>query len=249
MYYFRPLVLAICLLTGLSASADEVGTGSGSVAEIIDVGSYTYIRLKDQNRWIATTRLIIAAGDEVEYKGGMLMKNFYSKTLDRTFDSIIFVQRANRVGEGSVESYHSSMTGEDQSIDTRSTHPASIQAPLSGEISPLSGGMTIAEIIANASRLNDQNVALRAMVVKVSPNIMGKNWITLQDGTGIKPNNRLIVTSEEMVSPGELVTVSGTLRNNIDIGSGYKYKVLLEQANFTQKDKIPSQSESGDMSK
>lgn len=58
MYYFRPFVLAVCMLTGVSAYADEVGTGSGSVAEIIDVWSYTYIRLKQQNRWIATTRLV-----------------------------------------------------------------------------------------------------------------------------------------------------------------------------------------------
>ena len=63
---------------------------------------------------------------------------------------------------------------------------------------------------------------------------MGKNWVTLQDGTGAEPDNKLIATSEELVSPGDLVIASGTLRYDADIGSGYKYKVLLEKAIFTK---------------
>jgi len=35
---------------------------------------------------------------------------------------------------------------------------------------------------------------------------MGKNWITLQDGTGTAPNNRLIATSLELVGVGDLVS-------------------------------------------
>jgi hypothetical protein len=63
---------------------------------------------------------------------------------------------------------------------------------------------------------------------------MGKNWITLRDGTGTEPDNKIIATSSELVSPGDLVIASGTVKTDIDIGAGYKYKVLLEEATFSQ---------------
>ncbi|MET0008446.1 MAG: hypothetical protein ABW124_15515 [Candidatus Thiodiazotropha sp. 6PLUC9] len=240
MYNFRSFVTAVLLFTSLATSADEVGTGTGTVKNVIDVGSYTYVQLQQENIWIATTHLAIVAGDEIEFSGGMEMKDFYSKTLDRTFESIIFVQKANRVGDMDMDSLHSSVAGKGETEGAMvAPQSASVKAPEPGDIDPLSGGMTIAGIQENATRLKDTIVELRAKVVKVNPNIMGKNWITLQDGTGTKPNDKLIATSDEMVSPGELVTASGVVRNNIDIGSGYKYKVLLEQAKFTQSTEAP----------
>ncbi|MES9853907.1 MAG: hypothetical protein ABW170_18975 [Candidatus Thiodiazotropha sp. L084R] len=237
MYNFRILVASTLLLTCLSASADEIGTGSGTVGSVIDAGSYTYVQIKQQNLWIATTHLEIAVGDKIEFTGGMEMKDFYSKTLDRSFESIIFVQNANKVG--GVDNYHSSDDGKGLKNETVVAQSIQVKVPEPGEIEPLSGGMTVIGIVENATKLNEQVVSLRAKVIKVNPNIMGKNWVTLQDGTGTKPNNKLIATSDEMVSPGELVTASGVVRNNIDIGSGYKYEVLLEQANFTQDVKVP----------
>ena len=82
--------------------------------------------------------------------------------------------------------------------------------------------------------MSDQTVGLRARVIKVNENIMGKNWITLQDGTGTAPNDKLLATSLESVAPGETVTVRGVVRNDVDLGSGYRYNVLLEEAIFTQ---------------
>ena len=70
--------------------------------------------------------------------------------------------------------------------------------------------------------------------MKVSLNIVGKNWITLQDGTGTAPDNRLIATSSEVVSVGDLVTVKGVVHTNVDLGSGYTYSVLLEEATFSR---------------
>jgi len=63
---------------------------------------------------------------------------------------------------------------------------------------------------------------------------MGKNWVTLQDGTGAAPNDKLMASSSEMVAAGEIVTVKGVVRSNVDLGSGYLYKVLLEEATFSK---------------
>ena len=81
--------------------------------------------------------------------------------------------------------------------------------------------------------MKDQVVSLNARVIKINKAIMGRNWITLQDGTGTAPDNKLLATSQEVVSPGDLVTVKGTVSTDIDLGYGYKYKVLLEEATFS----------------
>ena len=69
-------------------------------------------------------------------------------------------------------------------------------------------------------------------VVKFNAAIMGKNWIHLRDGTGdaAKETNDLLVTTQSVAKVGDVVTVSGVVRTNKDFGSGYTYKVLVEDA-------------------
>ncbi len=96
------------------------------------------------------------------------------------------------------------------------------------------GGKTIAEIYAQRDQLADQKVVLRARVVKVRANIMGKNWVHLRDGTGEATTNDLTVTTTDappMV--GSTVLATGTLGKNKDLGLGYRYEVILEEAKFT----------------
>lgn len=234
-------ILMICVLMHSTINAAETaGSGTGTVAEIIDVGNYTYLRLEEPGIWIAASRLPAAVGDKVKFSGGMEMRNFHSRTLDRTFESIFFVQMAHRVGQD-VDNIHRAAKeaeghGSEKMVLKKSV---SVQAPAPGEIPPLADGKTIADILERSVQLKDQSVSLRARVIKVNQNIMGKNWITLQDGTGIKPNNKLIATSSELVSPGDLVVASGVLRNDIDIGSGYTYKVMLENTTFSQRKAAP----------
>ena len=73
---------------------------------------------------------------------------------------------------------------------------------------------------------------MRGKVVKYSPGIMGKNWLHLRDGTGSAANstNDIVVTTTSETKNGDVVTARGTVRTDNDFGSGYAYKVLIEQA-------------------
>ncbi|MEW8645930.1 MAG: hypothetical protein AB2563_07500 [Candidatus Thiodiazotropha endolucinida] len=237
MNIIKLMTIGFTIIFTVSISvADEEGSISGTVAEVIDVGNYTYIQLSEQGTWIATSHLPVVVGDTIEYRGGIEMRDFYSKALDRKFDSVIFVQAAKQVDESVESSRHQTLKGEGHGNENRQTQRlTTVQVPIPGEIPQLADGKTIADIMADATQLNEQSVSLRARVIKVSPNIMGKNWITLQDGTGTPPNDKLIATSTEQVMPGELVIASGVIRYNVDIGSGYTYKVLLEQTKFSLK--------------
>ena len=213
--------------------AADTGLETGTVAETINAGGYTYLRLEEPDIWIAAPTMAVSEGDQVEYSGGIEMRDFYSKALDRTFKSIFFIQSVSLAGQGIENLHREAMEGHGTAPPTV-PKPVSVQAPAPGEIARLADGKTIADIFVESAQLNDQTVSLRAKVIKVSQNIMGKNWITLQDGTGTEPDNKLLATSSELVSPGDLVIASGILRKDIDIGAGYQYKILLEEATFSQ---------------
>ena len=207
----------------------------GTVAESIDVTAYTYIKTEESDLWIAAPSMTVSPGDRVEYSGGMEMGSFYSKALDRTFDNILFVDHVDVVGRNIDNMHGAAVSGHeavaDQFLPSRA--PA-VKAPLAGEISALEGGVDIAAIYAEAGELGGRTLKVRAKVMKISENVMGLNWVTLQDGTGAAPDDKLLATSAELVSPGDVVIASGVLGNDVDVGSGYKYKILLEQATFTK---------------
>jgi uncharacterized protein YdeI (BOF family) len=100
------------------------------------------------------------------------------------------------------------------------------------EKSTAADGKTVADVVANKAALKDKTVTIRGQVVKVSNGILGKNWVHLQDGSGSpdKGNNDIVVTTKDEAAVGQVVQASGKVRTDVDIGSGYKYAVLVEEA-------------------
>lgn len=94
--------------------------------------------------------------------------------------------------------------------------------------------ITVAEAFSNSAKLDKKKVVVNGKVVKVATGIMNRNWIHIQDGTGSgkKQTGDLVCTSKDMVALGDVVTVSGTLAKDRDFGSGYSYKVIVENATF-----------------
>lgn len=90
---------------------------------------------------------------------------------------------------------------------------------------------TIAELYASRTALKDAAIVVRAKVVKFSPNIMGRNWVHLRDGSGSRTaqDDDLTVTTMDSASVGDVVIVTGVLRVNKDFGAGYSYPVIIEE--------------------
>lgn len=218
------------------AAVKEADSRTGMVLETIDVDSYTYIRLEQQGQevWLASSPITVSKGDLVKFSGEIMMKDFHSKTLDRTFPVILFVGEVQPVGSSTATLTKELATTPDVSDLHNNMAARTIAEAGPVVVEPLEGGKTIAEIITEQEQIEGQEVSLRARVTKFSPNILGKNWITLQDGTGTAPDNKLVVTSSETVANGDEVVVNGLVRLNVDIGAGYNYKVLLEEARFSR---------------
>ena len=78
------------------AAASQQLPNKGKVLEVIDTSMYTYLQVSGDKSpvWLAASKLKVAKGDTVGYSNGAAMSNFHSKSLNRTFDSILFVDKA-----------------------------------------------------------------------------------------------------------------------------------------------------------
>lgn len=80
-------------VAGMSEAGAPAGGGiSGKVVETMNSGGYTYVALQSGGKktWVALPDSKVKVGQQITCQPGMEMKNFTSKTLNRTFDSIIF---------------------------------------------------------------------------------------------------------------------------------------------------------------
>jgi len=237
------LALTLALVTGCknnakkaektepAAPAVQTEAGiSGKVAETMDASGYTYVQVdtgKDKI-WVAGPQTAVKVGDEVYIPGGSPMPNFESKTLNRTFDQIIFAPSIMVGGADQAMSTPVSSEPKPQAA------PATPAAPVdfSGITKP-QGGKTVAEIFAGRQELNGKNVLLRGKVVKFMSGIMGKNWLHVKDGTGTPGTDDLVVTTQSEAKVGDTVLVKGTVAADKDFGSGYRYDVIAEDAEIT----------------
>jgi hypothetical protein len=103
---------------------------------------------------------------------------------------------------------------------------------LSG-IAKAEGGKTVAEVFAEKDQLAGTKVTIRGKVVKASANIMDRHWLHVRDGSGAEGTNDLTVTTpgtSEAPKAGDTVVVTGQVSVNKDFGIGYRYDVVIEDA-------------------
>jgi hypothetical protein len=112
-----------------------------------------------------------------------------------------------------------------------SGHPpvAASAAAVDAKVAPLADGTTIAHVLADAAKLEGQRVRIAAKIVKRTANVLGRTWLHVQDGGG----GDLVVTTESAPELGAEVIVEGVVRRDRDLGSGYRYDVLVEDAAVT----------------
>lgn len=205
-------------------STQAVPSLSGKVVETMDSGGYTYVNIEKDGKkiWVAVPPAKITVGQDISFYPGMPMNNFTSKTLNRTFETIIF--SGGVMGEGSADPLGKT------SHNTQSKAPQTAAVKVDRATGP--NAYTVEELYTKSGELDSKGIVVRGKVVKVSENIMGKNWIHIQDGSGdpSKGTNDIIVTSNELLSVGDIATLKGTLYTNKDFGSGYKYAVIVEEA-------------------
>ena len=187
------------------------------VLDNMNASQYTYLKVKenDSEYWIAVPQMEVQKGETLYFGKSMEMKNFHSETLNKTFDSILFVDHVSKTPN---------------EMTSVPNHPKLNTVKEDVSVKPVSGGKTIAQIYTDKGSLAGKTVKVRGKVTKFNPNIMGRNWIHIQDGTGSANNYDLMITSKDIVKLGDVVVAEGTVAVNKDFGAGYSYPVMIEDA-------------------
>ena len=213
-------------------------TVSGVVVETMNASNYTYVRVKADagEFWAATSQFKVAVGDRVVVTLDMPMQNFHSATLKRDFPLIYFVPQiahegqAGQPGVGMMSAHGAVPAGSSPATGTEAAQPVT-------KVEPAAGGMTVADVWARRKTLGGKSVTIRGKVVKFNGGILGVNWLHIQDGTGVAKDGThdITVTSQAAAKVGDVVTVTGKIALDKDLGSGYSYPVILEGATIVVK--------------
>lgn len=77
----------------------EGPVAQGKVVEATTASGYTYLLLESggQTVWVAATQVSAKVGDVVNYVANVTMDNFTSRSIDKTFDRIIFASSVSVV--------------------------------------------------------------------------------------------------------------------------------------------------------
>ncbi len=196
-----------------------------TVQEVLQANNYTYVKATENGSeiWMAILKGDIEIGKKYYYDEAMEMKDFTSKDLDRTFESIYFLQ-------GLYEN-PSDFTKTGVSAPNDAMHGSKTEAEKKDiNIEKEEGVKSIAYIYKNKEELASKTVVVKGVVTKYNPKIMKKNWVHIQDGTGDESTFDLTITTQDEVKVGSIVKFEGTVAIDQDFGHGYQYDLLLENA-------------------
>ncbi len=196
------------------------------VTEVIQATSYTYMKVKENmlERWVAVTKTDANVGDVYYYDSALEMNNFNSKDLNRTFDKIYFINQISKTPL--TQQPAAAMSG------GMPAHSGKVNVEQNDAISLKKGGneLTIAKIYTDKANFSEKEAEIRGVVVKVNNDIMGKNWVHIQDGTSDNNNFDLTITTQDRVNKGDEVTFKGKIILDKDYGAGYSYDVIMTDA-------------------
>ncbi len=182
--------------------------------EALPTSKYVYLLVEENNQefWIATIKREVTVGNMYMFTDGLVKTNFESKEHNRIFSTILLVSNL-------IDGDHSQHT----------TQKAVVEESVAATVTnvEVKNSIRIKDLVASSAKYATKKIQVSGVVTKVNDNIMGKNWVHLDDGT----NNGfdLIVTTNETFHKGQTVTMTGIVAINKDFGAGYKFDVIVEE--------------------
>jgi len=230
------LVMTVNLLSCNNANSNDKplpkGMHKALVNETMNSGGYSYLRVNEngKNFWLASPIIDAKKGDNIYYSGATEMKNFHSKSLEKTFKSIFFVDHITKNPWESKENQKA------ESKMYKNPHKNSMKKKKADiKIKHLDDGYTIAKIYSDKESLKGKPIKVKGQVVKFNPSILNTNWVHIQDGTGDEATCDLVITTQEVFNVGDVVVFEGKVVIDKDLGSGYKFPLMLEDAHALKK--------------
>jgi len=198
----------------ITCSVWAASNHSAEVLETLESGGYTYMKVQEgkNSYWIAMTHRDVKVGETIKYAEQGWMKNFHSKTLNRTFEDILFASTVTK--QAPKKQIQEKANKMDSSYQEKGT-------------------LSVAQVFANRDKYLGKVITVKGKVTKTSNAIMKLNWLHIQDGSNFSNMNDLVFTSADPVpAVGEVIYAKGILVKDKDFGYGYFYPVIIQNASF-----------------
>jgi hypothetical protein len=202
-----------------AAAPQGAGTLHGTIAEVIQVASYTYLRL-ESGEWAAVPSAPeLAVGSHVEVSLQTEMVNFSSPSLGRVFPKIWF----GALGHGGQPH-----------ADLPAAAPAPAMVPVVQAAMPSANEpaltLRVTDVFSEKAMLSGKKVKVKGTVDR-SMLVQGLHYVHLKDGTGSAADKTddLLCLSTTEVQKGAQVTMEGVVTLNKDVGMG-PLPVVLDAA-------------------
>ena len=91
--------------------------------------------------------------------------------------------------------------------------------------------VSLTDLFSDQEKYRNTTIKVIGKVVKINPNILGKNWIHIQDGSKNKDGepHDLTITTQDLFEVDEEVIIEGKIILDKDFGAGYFYDVIMEE--------------------
>jgi hypothetical protein len=207
-------------LSAPASSNDKQKVHKVVVKEVIHAAGYTYLNVSEKRKstWLAVPGMDVSKGDKLTYSGGMIMNDFHSRELNRTFPSVLFLENVT----------NESKKSEEKDIKLEGKMGEVKREKINVAIKLKEGCITIAKLYESKADFSEKTIKVRGIITKINSAIMGKNWIHIQDGTEYNGAFDLTITTDSNLQISDTVTFEGKISVKKDFGYGYSYEVIME---------------------
>lgn len=187
------------------------------VKEVIQTSGYSYLRVKEGEKemWLAIVKIPATIGQTYTFDDAASIKDFTSKELKRTFQEVFFLAKLTLVPENKI-------------ILEKNKSKTSKKPTKAVDVS-------IEKLYENKKSFSEKTVRITGKVTKRTPDVMGKTWIHIEDGTSFSGKYDLTITTNQEVKVGDEIIVEGEISLNKDFGSGYFFEVMMEDGTIQKK--------------
>lgn len=217
--------LSVVFLLASFLEAGELSKRTGKIIEHIQSGGYSYLQLKEKKDiiWVAVPKTDLKKGEVITVTEQMWMKNFESKTLNKTFDKILFATyKNNRYSQNDVR----------KAEDIQFPSLASVLKIPKEEKVVLTDALkinSVKELKSKKSELKDKTIQLNGKVTKILRGIMKTSWVHVSDKNG---DSIIFRAKKEELAVGDNIVATGILHTDVDYGYGYTYETIVTSSNF-----------------
>lgn len=191
-----------------------------TVLDSLETTRYVYLKVKEgaRNYWISTWKIPVEKGDVLYFKDGILKLNFYSKEHKRIFDTLYLTSKISKVPAftktDAIDKVAENLPGDKNGSKEVSTSKQNITL--------------LKDLLSQPEKFKGKTIEVGGKCTKINMNIMGKNWIHIQEKDKSGKTYNLVVTSKDNVRIGENCYFEGVIDTKLDLGAGYFFDVIMQ---------------------